>query len=1467
MSEVDTRVVAMKFDNAQFEKGVHTTLGSLTSLNKGLKLEGATKGLEDVGAAANKLSLSHIGSAVDSIASKFGALSVAALTALTNIVNKAVDSGLRLGKSLTIEPILAGFREYETNLNSIQTILANTRWQNTGLSDVNAALEKLNAYSDQTIYNFSEMARNIGTFTAAGVKLDVATSAIKGIANLAAVSGSNAVQASTAMYQLSQAISAGKVTLEDWNSVVNAGMGGKVLQDALMETARVHGVSIDDMIKKAGSFRKTLEDGWVTGEILTETLSKFTGDLTEAQLKTMGYNDKQIAGILDMGKTAQEAATKVKTMTQLISTLQEAAGSGWAKTWQLIFGDFEEARTLFTDVNDVLGEFISTSADSRNKVVSDWKELGGRAVIIDAVSNAFHALVAVIKPIKDAFSQIFPATTGKQLYEMSVAIRDFAAGLKIGGETADNLRRTFAGVFAILGIGWEIVKQVAGVLLDLFGVTTKGSGGILEFTAKIGDFLVALHKAISEGEGLHKFFQGLGAVLALPIKLIQSLGKFIASLFDGFDASGAGKQVGKLVDAVSPMEKLGNIISSVWSKITTAFSSAWDMFEPLASRIASFFNDFSAGIASFTQGLGFNDLLSAINTGALVGLVALFKSFIGGGAGGGGILSQFGDAIDQVTDTLGAMQNTLRAATLLQIAIALGIIAVSVNTLAKVDAAGLTRSLTALSVMFGQLFAALLILEKMPLTSTAKLFAITIAMSLMAIAIRLLASSVKAMAELSWDELARGLTGVVVLLAAITAATNFMPNEAKLIGTSAAIVILALGIKILASAVNDLSGLSWEEMAKGLTGVGALLGALVLFTKFAEADKGGLLQGLGILLLAAGIKVLASAMKDIADMSWEEIGKGLTGIAGGLALLAGTLYLLPPTSLLSAAAVFVVAASLGMIADAMKEMGQLSWEEIGKGMTTLAGALTLIAAALILIPPTSALSAAGVLVVALALGMIGEAIKTMGGMSWEEIAKGMVVLAGSLTIITAALLFTQTALPGAAALLIVCVALNVLTGVLQTLAGMSWAEIGKGLLVLAAAFTVLGLAALILTPVIPAMMGLGIAIALIGAGLALAGAGVFLFATGLTALSVAGAAGTAAIVALLSAVIGLIPMIVQQVGIALVMLIDVLIVATPKIVELAILLLVKILQGLDKIMPQIFSTISKLLDGILKLLVDAVPKMVDAGLKILTGILNGIANNLGKVIDAAGRVIVAFIDGIGRNLGPIIDAGFRLIISFINGITNAINSHSAEMGEAGGRLAVAIVKGMVNGLGAGVGQIANAARNAARSALNAAMSVLGINSPSKEFYKIGKYSDEGFADGLDHYATLVENSAADVGVGALDSLKKSLSTLSDSVSGNIDLTPTITPVIDLTQVKKSAGELGTLFELKPVNVAATTSSANVAGVGYEANQDVAASNAAIDSSTSVSYTQYNNSPKALSAAEIYRQTRNQLSTAKGGLPK
>src|SRR3954462_616524 len=333
----------------------------------------------DIEKAADRVELSGLTRALDNVTNKFSVLEGAASVALGGIASNAAMKGGAFAKSFAFGPIQQGLGEYQTNLNSIQTILANTQGQQvSGLGAVQAHLGELNTYSDKTIYNFSEMAKNIGTFTAAGVGLDESTKSIKGIANLAALSGSNSQQASTAMYQLSQAIASGKVGLQDWNSVVNAGMGGAVFQKALMRTAENMGTLTDGAVKidkatgkatvNGESFRESImakpgEKSWLTSDVLTRTLSQFTGDMTDAQLAAQGFSDEQIKAIQNQAKMAQAAATEVKTLPQVFDVAKETIGSGWSATFQTIFGDFSESKKTFTDLSNTINGFINVNSN------------------------------------------------------------------------------------------------------------------------------------------------------------------------------------------------------------------------------------------------------------------------------------------------------------------------------------------------------------------------------------------------------------------------------------------------------------------------------------------------------------------------------------------------------------------------------------------------------------------------------------------------------------------------------------------------------------------------------------------------------------------------------------------------------------------------------------------------------------------------------------------------------------------------------------------------------------------------------------------------------------------------------------------------------------------------------------------------------------------------------------------------
>lgn len=1250
---VDERVVEMRFDNKQFEQNIQTSLSSLDKLKKSLNLEGAAKGLETVNDAANKCSgnMSPLSNAVETVRVRFSALEVMAITALQNITNSALAAGKNLVSAFIIDPIKTGFEEYETQINAVQTILANTSSKGTTLDQVNNALDELNHYADMTIYNFTEMTRNIGTFTAAGVDLDTSVAAIKGIANLAAVSGSNSQQASTAMYQLSQALAAGTVKLQDWNSVVNAGMGGQVFQDALKETAKVHGIAIDEMIKDEGSFRETLSKGWLTSDILTETLAKFTGDLNEDQLRTMGYTDDQIKSIMEMGKTANDAATKVKTFTQLFDTLKEAAQSGWTQSWEIIVGDFEEAKELLTEVSDTFSAVINASADARNKMLQDWKDLGGRTMMIEAVKNVFEGLVSVAKPVREAFNEIFPPMTGKQLAEITERIRDLTAKFKMGEESSKNLKNTFKGVFAVLDIVGQAFKAVAGGIGELIGLFLPAGNGVLSLTGSFGEYLVKLDETVKKTDIFGKAVSTVVDIVKTVITFVKTAGEKVKEFgkaagekfdFHGFElfhsflervhnrmaqiGDGAGKMKSGVIVA---FEMMGEALEKC--KFLKVMEALWTAVKVIAGGIADAVGTMMGTLAEKLGNADFSGVLDILNSIA-VGRIALSVSKF---------LKSVTGPLDGVRGCLEAYQTNLKAGKLLIIGAAIALLAGSIVAISLIDSDKLSASLGAITVLFANLLGAMAIFNKIS-SDTGKVSKACTAMIAMSVAVSILAGALKKVSDLDWGELARGLVGIAGLTAIVVASSKAMASGQKQVMKGAtSLIIFGVAIKILASACKDLSRLQWDELGRGLTGVRVLFAEIAVFLRVAEFNGKMISTATGIVILSAAMKVLASACKDFGQMEWSEIGKGLAGIGGLLAELAVFTNLAGNAKhvMSTGVALIAIGAAMKIFASAVKDFGQLQWDEIGIGLTAMGGALAEVAIAVNLMPKNMIGIGTGLVIVGGALEIIANCMSKFGGMQWEEIGRGLTVMGGALAELAISLNFMKGTLGGSAALLVASGALAVLAPVLSILGALSWEAIAKGLISIAGAFTIIGVAGAVLTPLVPTILALsgafaliGVGVLTIGAGLLAAGTGLSALAIGFTALATAGAAGATAIVAALTVIVtgiaGLIPAVLTKVGEGIIAICKVIAAGAPAIGEAVKAVVLTLIDVFVSCVPQLADGALQLVVGVLAALVTYTPQIVDLAFKFLIGILEGIASNLPSLIKAGVDVLVAFFAGI-----------------------------------------------------------------------------------------------------------------------------------------------------------------------------------------------------------------------------------------------
>lgn len=1459
---VDERVVEMRFDNKQFESGVQTSLSTLEKLKRGLDLDGAAKGFDQLSTAAKKCDMSAIGRSVETVQAKFSAFEVVAMTALSNITNSAVNAGKRLLSSLTIEPISTGFSEYELKMGSIQTIMAST---GESLDKVNQKLDELNKYSDRTIYSFSDMTSNIGKFTNAGVKLDDAVAAIQGVSNVAAVSGANANEASRAMYNFAQALSAGYVKLIDWKSIENANMATVEFKTQLLESAVAAGTltrTADGMYKTLAKgtvidathmFNDSLQEQWMTTEVLTSTLKDYADETTE------------------IGKKASAAAQDVKTWSQLLDTLKESAQSGWAETWQLIAGDYEEAKTTLRTFSEFFSSIIDGSSEARNSLLqgalmSSWGQLknrvnetgisvdsfrdtlretaegsvegldkmieeagsfdaalskgwlttdilsdtldnlvskaagtqvsiselsdeqlqnigytqeqidalralseeakssgsnlaslvstlgrqSGRELLFDSLLNGAKAVQGLFQTIKGAWQDIFPPATSEQLYSFiealhsaSERIRDFFTQAEEGADgftgvinkPLQDIGNTFKGLFAIL----DIVKQAFSALWRV--ITPAGSAvgglltGVLGLTGSFGEWLVKLDESIKKGD---VFYKGLKTIVDVVKGAITAVTGFAAAIgeslgFPGLDGATASVEafLGTLKEKVgapgleklqvvfdgictrvkwvkdgivgmkdSVVDSMGEIDGAVsGNKFVQVLTGIGTLIRQVASAIGGLLGKAIDGLINTLSNANFNGILDFLNALAAGGIIAAINKFIDPveelentftslkdwvkGLGGG-----VTKILDGVRGSLEAWQTKLKSDALGKIAASIAVLSVSLLVLSSIDSDKVTGSLAAMGTMFAELIASMAVLDKLSIDGKAANKTAS-AMIKMGAALLVLSLAMKNIGELEPEQLAEGLIGVGVLLAEIDLFLNTAKFDKNASKSATGMILFAAAIKILSTAVKSLGEMDWDDMAKGLVGVGVLLAEVEIFLNNAKFNGKAVLTATGIVILASAIKVLASACKDFGSMSWGEITKGLTSIAALLLEITAFTKLTGDAKhvISTGLALIEIAAAMKIFASAMSDFGSMSGSEIAKGLMAMGGALAEVAIAVNLMPKNMVSVGAGLVVVGAALKIVASALSSMGNMSWEEIAKGLVAMGGALAELAIGLNVMNGTLAGSAALLVAAGALTVLTPVLVILGNMSWEAIAKGLITVAGAFTIMGVAGAVLGSLAPSILAISGALALlgvgsvaIGAGLTLIGTGLTSIAVGLTSLAASFASSGALIVGGLSAIVlgfaGLIPAIAEKIGEAIVAFCGAISSGTPAIGEAVKAIVLTLVDILVECVPAIADGALQLVTGVLASLVTYTPQIVDSVMQFLIEVLEGIARNVPQFVQAAMDVVGAFFAGVLSALSNI-DSG-----SLIQGIAavGLLTALVAALGAVSGLIPAA----MTGVLGMGV---------------------------------------------------------------------------------------------------------------------------------------------------------------------------------------
>ena len=1211
--EIEQRVVQMKFDNAQFEAGTKQTLNTLDKLKQKLKFDDVEDSFSKIANSAKKVDMTSVANSVETTRLKFSALEVMAVGALTKIGASLTDLATKTLKMFTLDPVMQGFSEYELKMGSVQTIMAST---GESIDVVNKYLNELNEYSDRTIYSFSDMTNNIGKFTNAGVKLDVAVAAMQGIANAAALSGANSQQASSAMYNFSQAMSAGYMGLVDWNSISNtAGMGTLAFKEELIKTAVELGTLIEteegyistttnlqgkvsEAFDASTQFTNSLQHRWMTTDVLTKTLSKYSDTTTE------------------LGKAAAAAAQDVKTFSGMMDALKESVGSGWAQTWEILIGNLEEAKAFWTPINNVLSDIIKKSSDARNKVLQEWVDLGGKDHLLEGFKNFFTGLGDIFSRIGTAFKDAFGVFTGADLERITSGFSNLLTALKPTEGVLNGIQKAFQTFFNVIKLGIEVLK-IPLELIPIFEAVLERLGQAIEIVAPgFEDISNGISDFINSSDGAATIIQNVADAVGI---VALNIANFIRSLsLDSFK---------NLVDSLSnTIEKvLGNILG-----LKDRLSGVLDfrgVLNPTNNLLKTFVDILNSIpwdsvvkgilgggglILAFTKLTNFSKTL----TGYMDRFLGIFKPF-------GDIVGEVKTAIDTITEGLKGAEETLTPSTWKDLGIGIGLVAGSLLVLASMETDKLGNAMAALTLIMGTMTAFSALSHKYGgMGTTSGLISFGVSMLI-------LATAFEKLGDIPLDKM-EGASLAISLLAGLITTFSLVTSKfngdhkakiTELIGFAASILILVQG-------VEQLGQLDTNQLNNGLTGITVLVMEMTAAIAIvSNTPKIQMNKVLSMISFATSMNILANAMVDIGNMEWEQIAKGLAGIAGVMAEIVAFAMLIPDKSFLGAAAsITLLSAGILVMSEAVKSMGSLDWNGIAVGLTGLAGILASIVLFTAAMPKNDLVKiGSGLVIMSAGIAVIGSVMKSLSSLSWEQLATGLLGMAGALTsVVVASRLISNS---GSASLVVAAAGLTVLCSAFKSMSDMSWGEIGMSFVSIATAIGLVAGAAMLLKPISPAILSLSVSLAAFSASIVVLGAGLSLLGAGLAL--VAGSLVTA-VYAIEQAFEGLV-----------------------NIVKMA-------LEAIIDLAPLMAEAFGAALAAVLDVIVDSIDLIVDAIMKLLVSVVKSLSSYAGPLIDGLGDFILVVIRGLSKYVPQIINEGVKLIGDALIAIFDAVGQFDSD---------------------------------------------------------------------------------------------------------------------------------------------------------------------------------------------------------------
>lgn len=1579
MAKIDERIVSLKFKADQFLSGIKSSLDGLRQLDDGLNKNISASGLNQISSAVKNIDLESLGVAAENVGTRFSIMANAASVAIGNLASNVISQAASMVKSFTLDPIIDGFKEYELQLNATQTILANTASKGEDLSTVTAALDELNKYADDTIYNFTEMTTNIGRFTAAGVGLKDSVAAIKGMSNLAAVMGADANQATHAMQQMSQALATGTVRLQDWMSIENASMGGQAFQDALKRTAATYGTNVDALIEKNGSFRESLRENWLTSEIMIETLTQLTGDLSDEQLRSLGYTDEQIVDIQQYAAMAKSAATEYKTFSQVVQGVQEALGSGWAQFWRTMIGDLNESKALWTAVGNTIKAPIDGFFASMSAVTAEFVALGGRTSILNTIGNLFNIIVKPVRAFVGGFKEAFAGSPAKVLATFAHLLEKVTAAFVLSDEATEKLRQTFAGLWSIVHIAtipftqlFKLASWLGDKILTLVGIFTgAGTNGILSFTAAIAKGPIALNKWLTALDPVGKLIDWLNPKLKVVSDWISghftagfesasgAVGRFKAAigarLTEKFESLKSGiHNLGQSAkEWLSPrLNEAGDSLRALGNEVKANLGAKFDTLKAKVTEAGHVFAEVFGNRADLLSGLTpfgekMRGVAESLHNAYLKakefaeGVKAAFGSSITAGldrvrAGIDSLVAKLKDKAGNITvppvDTSGAQAAVATATASVTATASTATTAAkskweefwaSVKDFAVRNFGPIKEVLekvwTVVKNVFGHVGTALknaFTIDEGEL-GLVKLLNLLLAGGLTA-GIYKIAQAMKAATEpiSGFTELLQSFAGVADATAQNIKARSFLT--------------IAAAIAVLAAALWILSNVATDDLSNGIMAIAAIVTTLVSVMKAIdklEATGGKMaVVGAALLLVAGGLAIMAIAVNKLAKIDTGDLLKAglalsflttqmrgmmesmdeldlssfkstaIIGVALGLYLAAsavaklgsmdvGTLikgtivskYLLEfmasyhKTSAASegattvkSGAIIATALALYIAAKAVEKLGSMDIPTLAKG-TIVSGLLMKFMASVQRIPATAnPVGAGAMLATAVVLLAIGKSVQMLAEIPWLNLAASVLAIQMVLGGLSAAMESVDDDATGGAALIMAAAGIMILAKSMQVIGGMDVKQIAIALGAMAAGLFIVITAGKLAMAGAEGLMVLAVALA--GLGLVVVSFAVVLTALTalLTVVAAVGAPAFAVLAAGINMLSGTIPVLAKAIAEGLVAIIVTLGQNAPAIKDAIVAIIWAIATAIIESTPVVANAIISLLLGMAQVLRDTGPTLIETFLFLIMTLLQQLRDNAYQFAVVAAELIVNFINGIASKIGDIIAAAFNLIISFIEGLADAIDQNGPRLRAALKKIVVAIInffkgvasdwivigKNIVKGIWNGIVELkdwlVNKVTGWVSGLVDGAKDALGIKSPSRVMAGIGKYMVQGLALGIDRNGKEALTATTTL---AEDTVQAFNNALKDGVNTEFGaFNPTVRPVLDTTDLHRG------LAAIQAVDIPASVHGIADAAEHAKAAQQTGPADE--NQRPNITFNQTNNSPEALSEADIARQTRN-----------